>query len=152
MFNKFSKIAGVLLTVALLASTALAQEVRVYRDGGAWIQQTSGSLNTAKVLRVNADFGSVRVQGGSQQEITYVIQIRSYSSEEKQARREFENYKISASNRGDAAIIEGDWQGGHHRLCSGEFVINVPRDLDLAKLETSGGGVSVTGITGRVES
>jgi DUF4097 and DUF4098 domain-containing protein YvlB len=152
MFKKRSQFAGVLATAAVLVSIASAQQVRVYRDGDSWTQEMTGSLSAAKNLHVNVDFGSVRVQGGSQQEITYVIRTRSYSSDEKHARREFEAYKISAAIRGDAARIEGDWEGGHHHLCSGEFVINVPRDLDLAKLETSGGDVTVSGITGRVEA
>ena len=152
MFKKFSKFAGVLATVGFLASIASAQQVRVYRDGDSWTEEVTGSLSAAKNLHVKVDFGSVRVQGGSQQDITYVIRTRSYSSDEKHARREFEAYKISATVRGDSAWVEGDWQGGHHHLCSGEFVVNVPRDLDLAKLETSGGGVAVSGITGRVEA
>src|ERR1700747_927038 len=152
MFTRMSKFAGVLATVALLASIALAQQVRVYHDGGAWIQETSGTLAAAKNLHVRVDFGSVRVQGGSQQDITYIIRTRSYNSDERQARRDLDAYKVTTSARGDTAWIEGDWQGHRHQLCSGEFVINVPRDLNLAKLETSGGGVAVNGITGRVEA
>lgn len=152
MFKKSFKFAGVIITVALLASIALAQQVRVYRDGDAWTEEMTGTLSAAKNLHVRVDFGSVRVQGGSQQDITYVIRTRSYSSDEKTARREFESYKISTLGRGDGAWVEGNWEGGRHHLCSGDFVINVPRDLVLAKLETSGGGVTVTGISGRVEA
>jgi DUF4097 and DUF4098 domain-containing protein YvlB len=152
MWEKTAKFAGALATVASLASTAFAQQVRVYRDGGSWTQELTGSVSAARNLQVRVDFGSVRVQGGSQHDITYVIRTRSYSSEEKQARREFEAYKVSTSIRGDSAWIEGDWQGGRHHLCSGEFAINVPRDLDLARLETSGGGITVNGIAGRVEA
>jgi DUF4097 and DUF4098 domain-containing protein YvlB len=152
MFNRISKFAGMIVTVTLLASTALAQQVRVYRDGDSWTQEITGNLPAAKNLRLKVDFGSVRVQGSSQQEISYIIRTHSNSSDEKSARREFESYKISASARGDAAWIEGDWQGRRHHLCSGEFVVNVPRDLALAKLETSGGDMAVKGISGRVEA
>jgi DUF4097 and DUF4098 domain-containing protein YvlB len=152
MVKKFSQFAGVLVAVALLASLAAAQPTRVYHDGDSWTEEITGSLPAAKTLRVQVDFGSVQVQGGSQQDITYTIRTRSYGSDEKQARREFEAYKINTSARGETALIEGDWQGKRHRLCSGEFVINVPRNLELAKLETSGGGVSVSGISGRVEA
>ena len=152
MVNRITKFAGMLITVAFLASIAFAQQVRVYRDGDSWTEETTGSMPGARDLRVRVDFGSVRIQGGSQQDITYVIRTRSYSSDEKTARREFENYKITASGRGDVASIEGDWQGGHHHLCSGEVVINVPRSLSLAKIETSGGGVTVNSIAGRVEA
>lgn len=152
MVKKFSKYAGMLVAMAFLASIASAQKTRVYRDGDSWTEEVTGTLPAAKTVRVRVDFGSVRVQGGSQQDITYVIRTRSYGSDEKQARREFEAYKINASARGEAAVIEGDWQGKRHHLCSGEFVINVPRNLELAKLETSGGGVTVNGIAGRVEA
>jgi hypothetical protein len=152
MVNRITKFAGMLVTVAFLASIALAQQVRVYRDGDSWTQETTGSMPGARDLRIRVDFGSVQVQGGSQQDITYVFRTHSYSSDEKTARREFENYKITANGRGDMASIEGNWQGGRHHLCSGEFVINVPRSLSLAKIETSGGGVTVNGIAGRVET
>src|SRR5215468_647232 len=152
MVRKFTQIAGVLVAAAFLVSIAAAQQVRVFRDGDSWTEEVTGSLSAAKILRVRVDFGSVRVQGGSQQDITYVIRTRSYTSNEKQARREFESYKINASSQGNAALIEGDWQGGRHHLCSGEFVINVPRNLEVAKLETSGGDMTVNGIVGRVEA
>ena len=152
MVKKFSQITGVLIAAACLTSIATAQQVRVSRDGDAWVEELTGSLSASKTLRLRVDFGSVRVQGGSQKDITYVIRTRSYSSNEKQARHEFEAYKISASARGDVALIEGDWQGGRHHLCSGEFVINVPRNLELARLETSGGDLTVNGIAGRVEA
>ena len=152
MVKKFSQIAGMLVAAAFLASIATAQQVRVYRDGDSWVEEMTGSLASAKVLRVHVDLGSVRVQGGSQQDITYLIRTRSYSSNEKQARQQFEEYKINASARGETALIEGEWQGGSHHLCSGEFVINVPRNLEVAKLETSGGDLSVNGIAGRVEA
>ncbi len=152
MVKRYAKSAGVLVTLTLLVSIATAQQTRVFHEGDSWYEEVTGSLSAAKNLRVRVDFGSVRVQGSSQQDITYVIRTRSYGSDEKQARREFEAYRITAAVHGDSALIEGDWQGHRHNLCSGEFVINVPRNLELAKLETSGGGVTVNGIAGRVEA
>ncbi len=38
-----------------------------------------------------------------------------------------------------------------HRF-SGEYVINVPREMELVKIETKGGAVSAKGIAGRVEA
>ena len=152
MSKKFSKFAGALLATALLVTLASAQQTRVFRDGDSWTEEITGSLPAAKILRLQVDFGSVHVQGGSQQDITYVIRTRSYVPDEKQARREFESYKINASAHGDTALIQGDWQGHRHNLCSGEFTINVPHNLELAKIETNGGGVIVTAISGRVEA
>jgi DUF4097 and DUF4098 domain-containing protein YvlB len=99
---------------------------------------------------VKLDAGSVRVQGGSQAGITYVIHRKAYTSSEEKARREFESYRISTSVKGDTAWIVAE-SSRRDSKCSDEFVINVPRSLDSAKMETGGGNVNVTGVAGRVE-
>ncbi len=145
------KFAGIGIVVAALASLALCQETRVYREGSSWVQEVTGDLGAAKNLRVKLDAGSVRVQGGSQAGITYVIHRRAYTSSEQQARREFESYRVNALVKGDTAWIVAESDGRGNRKCSGDFVINVPRNLQSAKIETGGGSVNATGIAGRVE-
>jgi DUF4097 and DUF4098 domain-containing protein YvlB len=149
MLKQLSKFVAVLLLTLPLAS---AQQTRVYGDGGNWTQEITGSLAMAKNLKVKVDIGSVRVEGGSQQNISYIIRNHSYSGSEDRARREFDNYKISAYVHGDTAWIVGDWQGGRPHKFSGDFVVNVPRGMDEIKIETEGGSVSTTGITGRVDA
>ena len=134
-----------------LASLAVGQDTRVYREGTNWAQEITGSLGAARILHVKVDMGSVRVEGGSQPGIGYVIHSRAYTSSEQQARREFESYKISAYSKGDTAWIVADWQGGRNRKFSGDFTITVPRNLELAKIETDGGSVRTMGIAGRAE-
>jgi DUF4097 and DUF4098 domain-containing protein YvlB len=143
------KLAAVLL---LTAALAVAQDSGVHREGGKWVQQTSGSLAGAKNLRVKVDAGSVRIEGGSQQGITYAVQTLAYNSSEERARRQLENYKISAYVRGDTAWIVGEWEGGHVQRFSGEFQVNVPRDIESVKVETEGGSVSASGIAGQVDA
>jgi len=133
-----------------LASLALGQEAKVYREGSNWVQEMSGDLGAAKNLRVKLAAGSVKVQGGSQAGITYVIHRRAYTSSEQQARREFESYRINTSVKGDTAWIIAE-AGGRDRKCSDDFIINVPRNLDSAKIETGGGNVNATGVAGRVD-
>ena len=149
MLKQLSKFVAVLLLTLPLAT---AQQTRVYGDGGNWTQEISGSLATVKNLKVKVDIGSVRVEGGSQQGISYVIRNHSYSGSEEKARREFDNYKISAYVHGDTAWIVGDWQGGRPHKFSGDFVVNVPREMDEIKAETEGGNVSASGITGRLDA
>ena len=62
-------------------------------------------------LRVKVDSGVVRVVGGTQQTINYVISNHSYAASEEKARREFESYKISVSVRGDTAWVTGRMAG-----------------------------------------
>src|SRR5712692_3837994 len=153
MSKTLLRFAGTFALLASLISLASAQQQnRIYREGGNWAEEITGSLTPAKNLRVKVDVGSVRIVGGSQPVINYVIRNRAYSSSEDKARREFDSYKISAYVRGDTAWIVGDWQGGRPKRFSGEFVINVPRDMEWVKVETEGGSVSTTGIAGRADA
>jgi DUF4097 and DUF4098 domain-containing protein YvlB len=144
------KLVGVEVLVVALASLALGQETRVYREGSNWVQEMTGNLGAAKNLRVKLAAGSVRVQGGSQAGITYVIHRKAYTSSEEKARREFESYRINTSVKGDTAWIVAE-SSRRDSKCSDDFVVNVPRNLDSAKIETGGGNVNATGIAGHVE-
>jgi len=147
------QLVGLASVLALLAPLALAQETHVYREGGAWSQEITGSLAAVKVLRVKVDMGSVKVHGGQQQGINYIVHTHFGNSSEQDARKQFEQYKVTAYVKGDTAWIVGDWQGGKHpRRFSGEFSVMVPRDMALVKLETDGGNVEAIGVGGRVEA
>jgi DUF4097 and DUF4098 domain-containing protein YvlB len=144
------KLAGVAVLVAALPSLALCQETRVYREGSNWVQEMTGDLGAAKNLRVKLAAGSVRVQGGSQAGITYVIHRKAYTSSEEKARREFESYKVTTSVKGDTAWVITE-SSRRDSKCADDFVINVPRNIESAKVETGGGSVNTAGIGGRVE-
>ena len=139
--------------VLLLASVAaVAQQSRVYREDGGWVEEITGSLPGAQSLRVSAQMGSVQVQGGPQQSVNYVVRLRAYNSSEQQARRQFEQYHVDAAKHGDMAVIEGQYLGGRARHFSANFTLQVPQSLEAAKVETDGGSVSVADIAGHVEA
>ena len=156
--KRWSQIVRLALVLALLAPLALvskgwAQETHMSREGETWGQMVTGSLATVKNLRVKVDMGSVVVRGGQQQGINYVVHTNFKTSSEQDARRQFEQYKVTAYVKGDTAWVVGDWQGGRRpRHFSGEVSINVPREMLLVKLETEGGNVDASGVTGRVEA
>ena len=153
---------GLANLLALLASVGFisgltgrswAQETHISREGGTWGEEITGSLAAVKNLKIKVDMGSVVVHGAGVQGISYVIHTRFGNSNEQDARREFEQYKITAYVRGDTAWIVGDWQGGRQpRHCSSEFNVTVPREMAMLKLETAGGGVEATGVAGRLEA
>jgi DUF4097 and DUF4098 domain-containing protein YvlB len=149
MVRSISKLGAVLL---LILPVAAAQQTRVSGDGGDWTQEITGSLATVRNLRVKVDVGTVKVDGGSPQGISYVIRNHSYSGSESRARREFDSYKITAYVRGDTAWIVGEWEGSNPRRFSAEFSISVPREMDEIKVETDGGNVTTTGVSGRVDA
>jgi DUF4097 and DUF4098 domain-containing protein YvlB len=148
---------GLVVTLAFnqftLTQLLQAQETHVSRESGGWGQEITGNLAAVKNLRVKVDMGSVMVRGGGQQGINYVVHTVYGTSSEQEARREFEQYKVTAYVKGDTAWIVGDWQGNRHpRHCSLEFSVNVPREMTLVKLETDGGNVDASGVSGRVEA
>ncbi|MFZ1052956.1 MAG: DUF4097 family beta strand repeat-containing protein [Candidatus Sulfotelmatobacter sp.] len=158
---------GLLGVLAILAPLALAQETHVSREGSTWGQVLTGSLAGVKNLRVKLDMGSVVVRGTQQAGIDYTLHMRSQASSEEDARHQFEAYKVSAYVKGDTAWVVGEWQGVHRikvgparmtidtgsqRKFSGEFMINVPREITLVKVETEGGNIDASGVTGRVEA
>ncbi len=100
------KLATVLIALAL-ASLAHAQESKVFQDGRYWVEETSGSISSARNLKVLADAGPVKVQGAGQSNVTYVIRKRVVAGNEQQARREFEKFRVSAANFGETALIKG---------------------------------------------
>ncbi|HET6180039.1 MAG TPA: hypothetical protein VFE61_24165 [Candidatus Sulfotelmatobacter sp.] len=147
------QVVGLAAMLALLAPMVLAQETKVSREGGTWGQEITGSLTAVKNLRVKVDMGSVVVRGTQQQGINYIVHTNFKTSSEQEARRQFDQYKVTAYVKGDTAWIVGDWQGSRHpRHFSGEFSVVVPREMALVKLETEGGNVDATGIGGRVEA
>jgi DUF4097 and DUF4098 domain-containing protein YvlB len=147
------RVVGLGIILALIAPLAMAQETHISREGGAWGKEITGSLAGVKNLRVKVDTGSVVVRGGQQQGINYVAHIRFGTSSEQEARRQFEQYRVTAYVKGDTAWIVGDWQGPKQpRHCSSEFSVMVPREMALVKLETEGGTVEATGLAGRVEA
>jgi DUF4097 and DUF4098 domain-containing protein YvlB len=128
--------------LALLIPLAFAQ------DTGSWSQATSGTLAAARNIRVKLDMGSVVLHGGGQSNISYSMQGHSDSDHDG---RQGNGLRVNAYVRGDTAWIIGEWQGGHPRRFSGEFEVNIPRDTAFVKIETGGGAVQATGVTGRVE-
>jgi DUF4097 and DUF4098 domain-containing protein YvlB len=155
-----------MLAPVVLAGMALAQEGQISREDGGWSEVFTGSLNGVKNLRVKLDVGGVVVRGGQQAGISYTLHLRSRSSSEEEARRELQGFKLSSYVKGDTAWVVGEWQGDHsyhlgglrisvmkdsHKF-SGELVVQVPRGLDLVRMETGGGNLDATGVAGRVEA
>lgn len=140
------------LLAALLATVCAAQQTSIQRENGNWTRTTSGSLAGVRNLHIKLEIGSVHVQGGSTQNISYLVHDVSYQGSEEKARHQLDNYKISAFVRGDTAWIIGEWENGSPRRFNSEVTLNVPRELDLVKIETDCGQIAAAGISGRLEA
>jgi hypothetical protein len=140
------------LLVALMATLCAAQQGSIQKEGNNWTSVVSGSLSGVHNLHIKVETGAVKVQGGSTAGISYVIRNKSYEGSEDRARRQFESYKISTYTRGDTAWIVGEWENGSPHKFSSEVTVNVPRDMELVKIETDGGAIVTAGISGRLEA
>ena len=148
--KQLSKFVAVLLLMLPLAN---AQQTRVYGEGGNWTQEITGSLAAVKNLRVKVDIGSVRVEGGSQHRASATSSVIILIAVRKT--KPAANSILTRSPRTFAEIPRGSWANGRAagRISSlAEFVINVPREMDEIKVETEGGNVSTTGVSGRVDA
>ncbi len=139
------------MVIVLLACAVLAQQGRIANQGGSWSQDNSGNVPFAKNLRIKSEAGSsVRIVGGNDLGITYVFHSTVYTSSEEKARRQLDSAQVSTGLRGDTAYITVENATGNR--CTAELVVNVPRSMQSVKVESDGGNVAVTGITGSVSA
>jgi hypothetical protein len=140
------------LGAAQQASAQSSAQASVHKEGNNWTSMANGALTSVHNLHIKVEVGAVRVEGGANQGISYVIRNKSYEASESRARKQFESYKISAYVRGDTAWIVGDWQGGRPRKFSSDVTVTVPREMEGVKIETEGGAIVTTGIAGSLEA
>src|SRR5215472_15296427 len=108
-----------------IAAGAQSGNTRVYREGNAWVEETTGALPQGRNLRVDVSMGTVNVQGGASS-ANYTIRKKSYMSSEDAARREFENFHVSTASQGDTIVVRSDFSHGQSHRMSAEFNLNVP--------------------------
>jgi DUF4097 and DUF4098 domain-containing protein YvlB len=131
----------------------LAQQTRVYQEGNAWVEETTGTLPAARELRISTDLGSVEVRGNSNK-IAYVIRKRSYASTREAALQQFQMMKVTAANVGTAASLEGRvLQRMAQRMqnhFTAEISLQVPHNLEKLRLDTGGGAMKISSLAGAV--
>lgn len=93
---------GAICAGPLAAQQATTQQTRVYREGGSWVQEFSGTLPAAPNLSVRLAFGNVQVQGGANAAISYSFKMRA-NGDEAAARRKLEQARFTVNRTGDTA-------------------------------------------------
>jgi len=147
MQNRF-KIAALLLAASLpsIAQNTRSQPVQ---RGQEWIQEVTGTLSPGHLLQVKSSAGDIRVQGGTQNKITYVIREHVRAQSQAAARREIERMHFTTVSSGGVVRLQADCEGSNGGYM--DFEVRVPAQLAL-KLETKGGAVSARNIGGKVEA
>ncbi len=142
-------IAAAALLVMAVGIPLWAQQSRVYRDGNSWVEETTGTLPASRQIRIMTDLGSVEVSGSSPR-VTYVIRKRSYAPNEEAARHQFEQMRIATIKNVEGDFIEGRLANRNLTRFTAEFIIQIPRTLDMVKVETHGGALSFSSIAAAV--
>jgi DUF4097 and DUF4098 domain-containing protein YvlB len=147
--------AGILAAgFTLLSHAAAAQSPtpRLYRaqNSGEWIQEVSGTFSAGKYVRVKSSSGAIRIQGAQQSNITYTIREHVRGTNEEGARRELARMKFTTYSSGETVVLRADCEGSNRG--SIDFDIQVPAQTQQVKLETEGGAVTATNLSGRVEA
>lgn len=148
----------IVLAVAVMAAgiSALAaqdKDVRSYRDGSNWVQETNGTMPAGRMLKLYSALGSVEVRGqASGNTVTYKIKKVVHRSTEEEAKREWASFTVGGGRKGEWAVVSGEWVGQRPRRSRMhvEYVLIVPRETDMVKLETLGGSVGVYSVRGKV--
>jgi DUF4097 and DUF4098 domain-containing protein YvlB len=142
------KIAALLLAASL---PAMAQNTRsqLIQRGPEWVQEVKGTLSAGRLLQVKSSAGAIRVQGGTQSNITYTIREHVRAGSEAAARREVERMHFTTVSSGGVVRLQADCEGTSGGYM--DFEVHVPMHLAL-KLQTRGGAVSARNINGRVEA
>jgi len=140
------------ILAATFAAAAQSPTPRLYRgsNSGEWIQEVSGAFSAGKYVRVKSSSGAIRIQGAQQNNITYTIREHVRAANEEGARRELAHMKFTTYSSGETVILRADCEGSNRG--SIDFDIQAPAQTQQVRLETEGGAVTATNLSGRVEA
>ncbi len=126
-----------------------AQQSRIYRDGNAWVEEVTGTLPAGRQVTVNTDMGDVQVQGNSQA-CSYVVRKRAYVPSQEAAKKQFEQFRFNAVRTGEVDTLEGKLTNRNMTRFGVELVVQVPRSLDVMKVETGMGSLGLSSLNATV--
>lgn len=147
--NRRFKLAALLLAASLPAMAQNTRSQLIHR-GNEWIQEVKGTLSAGKVVQVKSSAGAIRVQGGAQNSITYVIRQHVRAGSAEAARREIERMHFTTVSSGGVVSLRADCEGSSGGYM--DFEVQVPAHISSLKLETKGGAVSAKNVGGKVEA
>lgn len=120
------------------------------RDGDHRLTQSEGAVPSASQLHVQIEGGSIRLEGNSGDRISYLVR-HSDPSNARNRSLPAPLYKLASYTRGSTSWLVATPQARESNLRSIELVVGVPHKVEFVELETSGGDVSVQGVTARVK-
>jgi hypothetical protein len=134
--------------MALLTTAALAGEPALRREGPFWVAVEKGSQQVSPRgnIRIRTN-GAVSVQGGTGNELSYVIVKRVKARSEAQARRLLSAYRVHMSRR--AGFTELALQRGSEMA---DLKVTAPQNAGEVVVETRAGTVDASQFEGALRA
>lgn len=130
-----------MLLIFALALPGFAEQ-HVQRDGSGWVQVNSGLLPTEKVLAVTRFVGSVSVVTGAKSS-SYILRVRSQEPLEKDARKQFANFHLALTRKGNESVIQT--VGPLDLAVRAELVLRLPSGVEAVHVDTMAGNITIQG-------
>jgi hypothetical protein len=127
--------------ILALAVPAIAKQ-RVERDGRGWMQESSGALAGEKTLQVTRFVGSVRMVSGGQTG-GYVLRVHSQEPLEKDARKQFANFRLGVARKSGGTVIQTI--GPIDLAVRSELTVQLPAGTEAVHVDTLAGKITIHG-------
>lgn len=132
-----------LLALALLALALPATaEQRVESDGHGWVQESTGTLGSAKHLQVSHFVGSVKVVTGSQT-ASFILRLYSQQPLEKDARKQFASFHLGVGRKNDEILVQT--VGPIDLAVRAELLVQLPSGAETVHVDTLAGKIVIRG-------
>lgn len=135
--------------LCLSISFAFAQQTK--QDSRQWVNQSEGEVPSASTLQVKVEGGSIRLEGHFGDQISYLVRRSAGSQALNRTVPEKPLFKVATYVRGTTSWLVARPQNHRPILSSIELVVRVPRNIQVVELHTSGGDVSVQGVSARLK-
>jgi DUF4097 and DUF4098 domain-containing protein YvlB len=143
----------VLLAINSVASLAQNQAPKMYQQGPQWVEEFSGFAPLSHVLKVMMSVGAIHLEGGGQDQITYMVQKRCVRNTQEAARKIFDQFRVFSARKANMTVLQGDWLGGKYinDLIADVFV-KVPNSVDAVALNAHEGNITVRAIRAKLDA
>lgn len=128
------------LALALPAQAELQQ--RVEPEGHGWVQESTGSLGSAKQLQITHFVGSVRVVTGSQS-ANFILRLHSREPLEKDARKQFASFHLGVGRKSDEILIQT--VGPVDFAVGAELLVQLPSSAETVHVDSLAGQIIIQG-------
>jgi DUF4097 and DUF4098 domain-containing protein YvlB len=140
-----------LLATVLCLPSWLASAQQAEHNDHQWVNQSEGEVPSAATLQVKVEGGSIRLEGHSGDQISYLVRRSASAQALNRTTPENPLFKIATYVRGTTSWLVARPQNDESSLSTMELLVRVPRKIQYVELYTSGGDVSVHGVSSRLK-